>query len=134
MSVITGSSQMQGSTPKLAARTSHAHPLRRVQRYARWMDSSFRIPLTPIKFGWDSVLGVVPGVGDVLTAVMGGWILREAYAAGVSKRTMARMMGNLAVDVTAGSVPVVGDVFDVFWKSNLRNAKLLEKHLRDRLD
>lgn len=110
--------------------TSDADRLKRVEQLARWMDSSFRIPGTPIRFGWDSLIGLIPGVGDAVSAATGTWILHEAYQAGISKPAMLRMLGNIAVDVTVGAIPLVGDAFDVYWKSNLRNAKILEKHLR----
>lgn len=108
----------------------HAQRLWRVQQLARWLDTSFTIPGTPIRFGWDSIIGFVPGVGDAFTALTGGWILREAQRSGVSKLTLAKMVGNVAVDMTVGAIPLVGDVFDIYWKSNVRNAKLLEAHLR----
>ncbi len=95
------------------------------------MDSSFKVPGTPIKFGWDSIVGLVPGVGDLVSVATGAWLLREAYGAGVTRGTLVKMVGNIAVDATVGTVPLVGDVFDVFWKANLRNARLLEKHLSD---
>jgi len=97
---------------------------------ARAMDSSFRVPGTPIRFGWDSLLGLIPGVGDAVTALAGGWILHAAHQAGVPKAVLARMVGNIAVDLTLGAVPLVGDLFDIYWKSNIRNVRLLERHLQ----
>ncbi|TWU46819.1 DUF4112 domain-containing protein [Rubripirellula reticaptiva] len=114
--------------------TENAIVLRRVQRVARLMDSSMTIPGTSIRFGLDSAFGLIPGVGDIGTAAVGGWILLQAHQSGLRKRQLARMAANIAVDLTIGSVPLVGDLFDVYWKSNLRNARLLEEHLKEKLE
>ncbi len=95
------------------------------------MDTSFSIPGTPIRFGWDSLLGLIPGVGDVVTAATGGWIIREAHQSGAPSGVMAKMIGNVAVDMVVGVVPLLGDLFDLYWKANVRNARLLEKHLQE---
>ncbi len=108
--------------------------LRRVQRMARIMDASMSIPGTPIRFGLDSALGLIPGIGDISTAVISGWVLLQAHESGVSKRRLARMAANVAVDVTVGMIPLLGDLFDVYWKSNLRNARLLEEHLKKKIE
>lgn len=130
-----------GSTHKLslthrrsvaaALSDEHLKRLRRVQRMSRLMDNSLRIPGIPIRFGLDSVIGLIPGIGDSLTAIASGWLLREAYRLGVPKRTLLKMVGNVALDLFTGTVPILGDVFDVYWKSNLRNTRLLEQHLRE---
>lgn len=110
-----------------------AERLRRVQRVAHWMDASMSVPGTPIRFGLDSAIGLIPGLGDISTAAVSGWMLHQAHRSGVPKRKLARMAANIAVDLAIGAIPLVGDVFDVYWKSNLRNARLLEKHLTDKL-
>ena len=93
------------------------------------MDAQFRIPGTPIRFGLDGLIGLIPGIGDTLSAATGIWIMVEAYRAGMSKPALLRMFANIFVDVIVGSIPIVGDAFDVYWKSNLRNAAILEKYL-----
>ncbi len=103
--------------------------LRRVRRMAKLMDSSMSIPGTSIRFGLDSALGLIPGIGDIGTAAVSSWILLQARRSGMPKRRLVRMAANIVVDLTVGAVPIAGDVFDVFWKSNLRNARLLEDHL-----
>lgn len=108
--------------------------LRRVQRIAKLMDSSMSIPGTSIRFGLDSALGLIPGVGDIGTAAVSGWILLQARRSGMPKRRLARMAANIVIDLTVGAVPIAGDVFDVFWKSNLRNARLLETHLLKKVE
>lgn len=112
-------------------RSLNAAKLHRIRRASKMMDSHFRIPGTGIKFGMDSLVGLIPGIGDVATAVVPIWIIYEAHRAGVSRWTMARMVGNVVVDTVGGLVPVLGDVFDVYWKANLKNLRLLEKELGD---
>lgn len=97
---------------------------------AQFMDDQFVIPGTKIRFGMDSLIGLLPGVGDAATAVAGIWLIIEGIRLGVPFWTLIRMLINLGVDVTVGSIPLLGDVFDVFWKSNRRNANLIEKHLQ----
>lgn len=106
-----------------------AKRLRRVQRYSNLMDARFRLPVVGVRFGMDSVIGLVPGVGDAVTAVTSLWLLREAKLSGVGNRTLLKMAGNFGIDFCVGAVPLLGDVFDVYWKANLRNASLLERHL-----
>lgn len=115
-----------GTTP-----TTHrnADALRRVDQLARVMDGLFRVPGTRIRVGLDSIVGLVPGVGDAATACVSLWLLKEAHHAGAPKRLLARMLGNVVVDMTVGTVPVVGDLFDLAWKANRRNASLLRNHL-----
>lgn len=110
-----------------------AERLRRVQQVAHWMDASMSVPGTPIRFGLDSAIGLIPGLGDISTAAISGWILHQAHRSGVPKRKLARMTANIAVDLAIGAIPLVGDLFDVYWKSNLRNARLLEKHLTEKM-
>lgn len=114
--------------------TDDAAILRRVQRIARLMDSSMSIPGTPIRFGLDSALGLIPGIGDIGTAAISGWIMLQAHQSGLPKRRLARMAANIAVDLTIGAIPLLGDLFDVYWKSNLRNARLLEEHLKTKIE
>jgi len=109
--------------------SDNAQRLARVKQVARLMDAQFRIPGTPIRFGLDGLIGLIPGIGDTLSAATGIWIMVEAYRAGMSKPALLRMFANIFVDVIVGSIPIVGDAFDVYWKSNLRNAAILEKYL-----
>ena len=106
-----------------------ADQLRRIHRIARYLDSSFHIPGTRIRFGLDSIVGLIPGIGDSVTALASGWILLEAYRMGVRKGTLAKMFGNVAVDAVVGAIPFVGDIFDVYFKANTRNVRLVKKHL-----
>src|SRR5688572_6007026 len=105
--------------------------LERLRRFARWLDAGLRVPGTDLRFGLDPVIGLIPGAGDTVGALLGGWILVEAGRRGVPRATLLRMAFNVVLDALLGAVPVVGDVFDVAWKSNLRNVELLEQAAAD---
>lgn len=93
------------------------------------MDAGIRIPGTNLRIGLDPILGLIPGAGDAVGAVLAGWILVEAARLGASRATLLRIAGNVALDAGLGAVPVIGDIFDFVWKANLRNVVLLERHL-----
>ncbi len=115
--------------PKRPDSELHAAARRRVARLAWWLDNAIAIPGTRFRLGLDSVLGLIPGVGDVAGILLGGTILTEAYRAGVPNRLLVRMSANLAIDGVLGSVPLLGDLFDVAFRSHSRNAGLLLAHL-----
>ena len=104
---------------------------RRVQILARALDSAIRIPGTRITFGLDSIVGLVPGAGDLASALLSGYIVLASARMGVPPSVVARMILNLGVDTLVGSVPLLGDLFDVGFRANLRNAALLDRHLAD---
>ena len=93
------------------------------------LDEAFRIPGTPIRFGLDGVIGLVPGVGDVLAGLLSLVIPLAAWIRGVPYVTLVRMTANLGIGVLVGSVPLFGDIFDIAWKANRRNYLLLCRHL-----
>jgi hypothetical protein len=99
-----------------------------VELLARWMDNVFEIPGTGIRFGLDALIGLVPALGDVITSFVSMYILRVAARRGVPRVVLLRMSANLAIDYLVGSVPVVGDAFDVYWKANIKNVELLKRH------
>ena len=103
--------------------------LERVRAVARVLDSAVKIPGTNIRFGADSLVGLIPGLGDVAGALLSGYIVLVATRLGASAPVVARMLLNIALDTIVGSVPVLGDMFDVAWKSNQKNVALLERHL-----
>lgn len=102
--------------------------LARLDRLADALDSRFRVPLTQIRFGWDTVLGLLPGIGDIAALAPAGYILLEAHDLGAPTSLKARMAANIMVDTAIGSVPVVGDIFDIGWRANRRNVTLLRTH------
>ncbi len=93
------------------------------------LDDWFRIPGTSIRFGIDGIVGVIPGIGDILGGLASCIIVLAAWFRGVPNITVARMVANVAIEVAVGTIPFVGDVFDIAWKANRRNYKLLEGSL-----
>jgi hypothetical protein len=101
---------------------------RRVRVLAKLLDNAIAIPGTGWKIGFDPIVGLIPGIGDLIGAVLSGYIILEAARAEVPAFTLTRMLVNVGVDTLLGSVPAVGDVFDAAWKSNTKNVALLERH------
>jgi len=98
---------------------------------SRVLDSWFRIPGTSIRFGLDGIIGLVPGIGDIVAGAASCIIIVAAWVRGVPYVTIARMLANLAIDVIVGAVPLLGDAFDIAWKANRRNYALLTRHLAE---
>lgn len=101
---------------------------RHLSRFATVLDTVFRIPGTRFRFGLDPLIGLIPGVGDFLSGSLSGYILFVAAREGVSKAVLLRMLANVAIDTVFGSIPLLGDLFDVWWKANTRNLQLLQRH------
>ena len=91
------------------------------------MDDLFRIPVLGWRFGLDALIGLIPGFGDTATSLVSFYILVNAVRYGVPKITLLRMGLNFGIDYALGSIPLVGDFFDAWWKSNQRNLDLLRK-------
>ena len=106
----------------------HARRLARLKQLARVMDTALRIPGTRIRFGADSALGLIPGAGDVLGLGISLFALLEAIRLGAPGHVLTRMIANVAIDTGLGAIPVVGDIFDLLFKSNTRNLKLRLEH------
>lgn len=98
---------------------------RGLRRLAWWLDAAFRIPGTQMRVGFDALLGLVPGVGDTIGALLSTYIILAAARRGASVWTVARMLANVGVETTLGAIPIVGDLFDATFKANLRNVALL---------
>jgi hypothetical protein len=101
----------------------------RLRTLARLLDSAMRVPGTQYRFGFDALVGLIPGIGDAIGAIFSMFIVFQAARMGVSRATLMRMLGNVAVDTLVGEVPLLGDLFDAGWKSNTKNIALLESHL-----
>src|SRR4051812_47613115 len=101
-----------------------------VERLAHWLDTLFEIPGIRVRFGIDALLGLLPGVGDTASALASVYILRAASEFSVPRMTLARMTLNIVIDLVAGAVPILGDMFDVYWKANRKNVELLRRHLK----
>ena len=111
-----------GISPELDRRLDALRSLK------RWLDEAFRVPGTNIRFGWDPIIGTVPWIGDLLTAIFSCAIIVQAHHMRVPRVVQLRMLMNIAIDVVVGIVPFLGDIVDVFWKSNAKNFALLERH------
>jgi Domain of unknown function (DUF4112) len=99
--------------------------LNRLRVIAKFMDSGWGIPFTKVRFGADAVAGLVPGFGDVGAALVSLYIVLEARKLGAPNHVLVKMLANVAIDTGLGTIPVVGDIFDVLFKSNIKNIDLL---------
>ncbi len=120
---FTGSYAFDGEAAALKARIA------RLDRISRLLDTAFVVPGTQIRFGIDAILGLVPVVGDWAGVALSTIVVVEAARIGIPKLLLARMIANIAVEGGIGMVPLVGDLFDVFFRANRRNLALLVKHL-----
>src|ERR1700761_4390631 len=99
--------------------------LKRLEAVAKVLDVAFIVPGTKIRYGVDGIVGLIPVVGDIIATGLSLWLGYEARALGAPWHITARMLGNVAIQGVAGAVPVAGDAFDVFYRANMRNARLL---------
>lgn len=104
---------------------------RRLGRVAWLLDSSIPLPFIKFRIGLDALLGLIPGIGDLLGVVMSSFIVREAARLGAPPALLTRMAFNVAIEGVLGAVPFLGDVFDAVWKANQRNVALLDSHLEN---
>ncbi len=102
--------------------------LQDIEKLAKLMDAKFKIPGTNIRFGLDAIIGIIPGVGDLGTFAVSGYMLWIMANNGASGFLLARMVTNILIDAIFGMVPVLGDIFDVAFKANMRNMKLMQEH------
>ena len=102
---------------------------RRIEAMEQLLENSFTIPGINYRIGLDSIAGLIPVIGDFVTAAMGMYIVWEAKNLGLPKWKLWRMTGNVAFDTAIGAVPVVGDAFDLVFRSNTRNLKIVKRHL-----
>ena len=114
--------------PPIADSTRVVEAERRITLLARLMDDLVPLPGTRRRVGLDAVVGLIPGVGDLATAAIGAWIIAEARRFGLPGPVIGRMVVNLVVDLVVGAVPILGDLFDVAFRSNRRNLELFRHH------
>lgn len=103
-------------------------PTSDIERYSDLLDTKFRIPGTRIRFGLDFLIGLVPGLGDIVGLVLSGILMFLMVVRGASGKAVALMILNITVDALLGSIPVAGDIFDLFFKANKRNLDLYQAH------
>jgi hypothetical protein len=108
-------------------RRDEAH--RRLRRIAKLMDSEFRVPVIGLRVGADAILGLVPGIGDALSGLIGAWLIYEAQRLGIPRSALLRMIANVVFDTAVGAIPIAGDIWDFFFRSNDRNMQILARHI-----
>lgn len=104
--------------------------MQRLRTLGKLLDNAIGIPGTKIRIGLDPIIGLIPGGGDTAGLILSSFIVLEAAQLGASKSALRTMALNILLETIAGTVPIIGDVFDVTWKSNIRNIELLEEHLQ----
>lgn len=110
-------------------KTSESSRLSLIRRLSYYLDNSISIPGTGYRVGFDAIIGLIPGLGDVVGGILSAYIVYEASRFGAPKKTLLHMAFNVAVETVIGAVPIVGDVFDAAWKANTKNIFLLDKYL-----
>ena len=103
--------------------------LARLDALAKLLDVAFILPGTNIRYGIDGLIGLIPVVGDIITTAISLWVVREARALGAPWHLTTRMLGNVALDGVVGLVPLAGDAFDVMFRANVRNVRMLQRWL-----
>ena len=103
--------------------------LRRIRKIAKLLDTAIGIPGTKFRIGLDPILGLIPGGGDLVGAAISAYMIYLATSFGLEKSKVTQMIKNIALETTVGFVPIVGDLFDVYFKANIRNLDILEQHL-----
>lgn len=101
-----------------------------LRKYAVLLDSAFQVPGTQMRFGLDPIVGLIPGIGDLVTGFFSVMILLHSLRLKIPKVVVARMLLNTGLDLAAGAIPILGDLFDAGYKANLKNLRLLERHAR----
>jgi hypothetical protein len=116
--------------PAVTANSSADQPaLRRLRRLVTLLDNSIPIPGTSWRIGLDAIIGLIPGAGDLVTTALAVFIVIEAHRMGVRGVALGRMIANVAIDFLVGAIPLIGDLFDAWWKCNVRNLRVLEAAL-----
>ena len=113
-----------------AVRPTSAATMDALRRWAVLLDSAFKVPGTNVRFGLDAIIGLVPGLGDLVAPIFTVILLGTALKMRVPAVVVARMVLIAGIDMLLGLVPIAGDIGDVFWKADLRNMALLERHAR----
>lgn len=116
-------------TPEGELNDEQRRILERLEHLSRLLDSAFELPLIRYRVGLDAIVGLIPGVGDVLGALPSLYIIYQALKLELPTGVLVRMLLNLIPEVLIGSVPLVGDIFDAVWKANDRNLYLIKRHL-----
>ncbi|MFD0859606.1 DUF4112 domain-containing protein [Roseovarius aquimarinus] len=127
-------SQKPDTPNDIKAREALARDLDRIDRVARLMDAQFTLPLIRVPIGLDGLIGLIPGIGDAVVFLPSAWMLERGWHHGARKRVLLRMATNSGIDFVVGAIPLVGDLFDIGYKANLKNAALLRAEFAPRLE
>lgn len=119
--------------PKQPSAAEQRAILERLDKFSCFTDSSIGLPFTRFKIGVEAIIGLVPGIGDLIGLIMSGYVLLEAQRAGASSKVKRQMLRNIGIDFVGGLIPVVGDAFDAIYKANTRNTRLLRNYLNEQL-
>ncbi len=122
----------KGNTFRNTYRADTERELRELRRFAHLLDEAFRIPVIGYRVGLEPILGLIPVIGDVSGFLISGYLIVRAARLGLPKALISRMILNAVLDASIGSIPIVGDAFDFFWKVNKRNMRLVERYLSTR--
>jgi hypothetical protein len=117
------------STANPFGNLSREQRLARLDALAQLLDVAFVLPGTNVRYGIDGLIGLIPVIGDIITTAISLWLVREARALGAPWHLTMRMLGNVALDGAVGIVPLIGDAFDVMFRANVRNVKMLQRWL-----
>ena len=121
--------KLRRMTTELPLGTDPHSVRRRVESLEQLLEGMFEVPVLGRRIGLDAVLGLVPVAGDAITAVLGLYLVWEARNLGMPRWQLWRMAGNVGIDTLVGAVPVAGDLFDLLYRSNTKNLKIIRKHL-----
>jgi Domain of unknown function (DUF4112) len=124
---MVNSAASSATVPTLAA--AERNRLERLRRLGYLLDNSIAVPGTGYRIGLEALIGLVPGLGDLVGGGFSAWIVLQAARLGAPPSLLARMGWNLLVDITVGAIPLLGDLFDAGYKANMRNIALLERHV-----
>ena len=119
-----------GRIPAAIVGTHVPREVARLRTLSQLLDNAFSIPGTPYRIGVDAIVGLVPGIGDLIGALFSSYIVFQAARLGAPRTTLVRMIGNIGLDTLVGEIPLLGDLFDIGFKSNIKNLQLLEAHLQ----
>jgi uncharacterized protein DUF4112 len=125
----TGGFQFDFATANPFGNLTREQRVARLEAMAKLLDVAFIVPGTNIRYGIDGIIGLIPVVGDIIATALSLWVVREARALGAPWHVTARMLGNVALQGAIGVVPVAGDAFDVLFRANMRNARILRRWL-----
>ena len=121
-----------GRTAAVRAEEIAEQSVARLEALAKLMDGMVSVPGTNIRVGVDAIVGLVPGIGDVVSGLVSSYLIWEARQLGAPRWLIGRMLANMLIDTTVGAIPVLGDAFDVMFRANMKNMALLRRHVAGR--